>query len=275
MKNIIYEKPFLTAMRIFACVGSLLLIVVTSLRIYNTFIIKQIPADLRNLFGITENIAAIILFYLMIIHPQKIEYLAIGSFMYAIACLALDLDNPMGILMYGFGISVFYVRGVFINKTKQKLIIAIFIYICLLCTGFLYDILISKQTVQAVDYCEAIIDMIGYTLVLSLILFLLITHNHFAKAESQGTQKILNLAIYPGLTESDVVLLQKVLENEQYKNIARAVYKAPGTIRNRLNKIYDLLGVMNRMGFISTYLGYEIVFENSSDSREIDITKTK
>ena len=57
----------------------------------------------------------------------------------------------------------------------------------------------------------------------------------------------------------------KVLENEQYKNIARTVYKAPGTIRNRLNKIYDILGVMDRMGFISTYLGYEIVFEKSND----------
>ncbi|MBO4533966.1 MAG: hypothetical protein J5726_09795 [Treponema sp.] len=135
--------------------------------------------------------------------------------------------------------------------------------------------MISEQTIQAADYYYAIIEKTGYTLVLSLILFLLITHNHFSKAESQGTQKILNLAIYPGLTESDVVLLQKVLENEQYKNIARAVYKAPGTIRNRLNKIYDLLGVMDRMGFISTYLGYEIIFENSSDSQEIDITKPK
>ena len=57
-----------------------------------------------------------------------------------------------------------------------------------------------------------------------------------------------------------------MLKNEQYKNIARAVYKAPGTVRNRLNKIYDLLGVMDRMGFISTYFGYEIVFsQNETD----------
>ena len=157
--------------------------------------------------------------------------------MYAITCLALDLDNSMGILMYGLGICVFYVRGLFINKTKQKVIVAIIVYFCLLCAGLLYSFLISEQTIQAADYYNAIIEKTGYTLVLSLILFLLMAHDHFAKAESQGTQKILNLAIYPGLTESDVVLLQKVLENEQYKNIARAVYKAPGTIRNRLNKI--------------------------------------
>ena len=260
MKNIIYEKPFLTAMRIFACVASVLLIVVTSLRIYNTFFTKQTPSDLRNIFGITENLVAIILFYLLIIHPQKIEYLAIASFMYAFACLALDLNNPMGILMYGLGISVFYVRGLFINKTRQKAIIAVIVYICLLCGGFLYSLMFLK-TLQAADYYYAILEKSGYTLVLSLIMFLIITHNNFVKAESQGTPKILNLASCPGLVEGDVVLLQMVLKNEQYKNIARAVCKAPGTVRNRLNKIYDLLGVMDRMGFISTYFGYEIVFE--------------
>ena len=256
MKNIIYEKPFLTAMRIFACVASVLLIVVTSLRIYNTFFTKQTPSDFRNIFGITENLVAIIFFYLMIIHPQKIEYLAIVSFMYTIACLALDLNNPMGILMYGLGISVFYVRGLFIHKTRQKAIIAIIVYICLLCGGFLYSLLLHETA----DYFDAILEKTGYTLVLSIIIFLLITHNHFSKDGTQAIPKILNLAEIPGLVETDVVLLQKVLENEQYKNIARAVYKAPGTIRNRLNKIYDLLGVMDRMGFISTYLGYEIVF---------------
>ena len=257
MKNIIYEKPFLTAMRIFACVASVLLIVVTSLRIYNTFFTKQRPSDFPNIFGIAVNLVAIILFYLMIIHPQKIEYLAIGSFMYAFVCLTLDFDNPMGILMYGLGISVFYVRGLFIHKTRQKAIIAIIVYICLLCGGFLYSLLLHETA----DYFDAILEKTGYTLVLSIIIFLLITYNHFIKAESQDTPKILNLAEIPGLVETDVVLLQKVLENEQYKNIARAVYKAPGTVRNRLNKIYDLLGVMDRMGFISTYLGYEIVFE--------------
>lgn len=257
MKNIIYEKPFLTAMRIFACVASVLLIVVTSLRIYNTFFTKQRPSDFPNIFGIAVNLVAIILFYLMIIHPQKIEYLAIGSFMYTFVCLTLDFDNPMGILMYGLGISVFYVRGLFIHKTRQKAIIAIIVYICLLCGGFLYSLLLHESA----DYFDAILEMTGYTLVLSIIIFLLITYDHFTKAESQAIPKILNLAEFSGLVETDVVLLQKVLENEQYKNIAREVFKAPGTVRNRLNKIYDILGVMDRMGFISTYMGYEIVFK--------------
>ena len=265
MKNIIYEKPFLKAMRIFACIAAGLLIVVTSVRIYNSFVTKLYDLNLNNIVGITENLIAIVLFYLIILQPQKIEYLAIVSFMYSFECLALNFYNSMGILMYGLGISVFYVRGLFIKKTKIKIIISVIIYICLFLGGILYGLLILKIPIGSHEYYDSIMDKLGYTLVLSIILFLLIIHNHSYMAEMQAQTKTLNLAEYPGLNETDVVLLQLVLENEQYKNIARAVYKAPGTIRNRLNKIYDSLGVMDRMGFISTYLGYEIVFEKSND----------
>ena len=51
------------------------------------------------------------------------------------------------------------------------------------------------------------------------------------------------------------------MDNKQYKVIGNEVFRAEGTVRNRLNKIYDILGVMDRMGFISTYMGYEIVFQ--------------
>ncbi len=265
MKNIIYEKPFLKAMRIFACIAAGLLIVVTSVRIYNSFITKLYDLNLNNIMGTIENIIAIVLFYLIILQPQKIEYLAIVSFMYSFHCLSLNFDNSIGILMYALGISVLYVRGFFIKKTKIKIIISVIIYICLFLGGILYGLLIVKIPIGSHEYYDSIMDKLGYTLVLSIILFLLIIHNHSYMAEMQAQTKTLNLAEYPGLNETDVVLLQLVLENEQYKNIACAVYKAPGTIRNRLNKIYDILGVMDRIGFISTYLGYEIVFEKSND----------
>lgn len=46
------------------------------------------------------------------------------------------------------------------------------------------------------------------------------------------------------------------------------VHRSEGTIRNRLNKIYDVLGVMDRKGFIMTYFGYDIVFEEIKPSPE-------
>ena len=60
---------------------------------------------------------------------------------------------------------------------------------------------------------------------------------------------------------------------DTYKIIAAEVFRAEGTIRNRLNKVYDILGVMDRMGFISTYMGCKIVFENIENKETITTTK--
>ena len=116
----------------------------------------------------------------------------------------------MGILMYGLGISVFYVRGLFIKKTKTKIIISVIIYICLFLGGILYGLVILKIPIGSHEYYDAITDKLGYTLVLSIILFLLIIHNHSYMAEIRAQAKILNLAEYSGLAETDIVLLQKL-----------------------------------------------------------------
>ena len=130
--------------------------------------------------------------------------------MYAFQCLTLNFYNSMGILMYGLGISVFYVRGLFIKKTKTKIIISVIIYICLFLGGILYGLVILKIPIGSHEYYDAITDKLGYTLVLSIILFLLIIHNHSYMAEIRAQAKILNLAEYSGLAETDIVLLQKL-----------------------------------------------------------------
>ena len=112
--------------------------------------------------------------------------------------------------MYGLGISVFYVRGLFIKKTKTKIIISVIIYICLFLGGILYGLVILKIPIGSHEYYDAITDKLGYTLVLSIILFLLIIHNHSYMAEIRAQAKILNLAEYSGLAETDIVLLQKL-----------------------------------------------------------------
>ena len=60
---------------------------------------------------------------------------------------------------------------------------------------------------------------------------------------------------------------------DTYKVIALDVSRSEGTIRNRLNMIYDVLGVMDRMGFISTYMGYEIVFKDEKKKESLPKAK--
>ena len=253
MKNILYEKPFLRTIKLLATIITTFLIVITSLRIYRMIgSFREYTLKIYDFFVLIENIIVIILSFRLIYYPHKIEYLAVMSFIYSFGCLVFDLDNPMGVLMYALGITALYVRGLFINGKKYKIFIFVLLYIGLLLGGIHFGLSESLYP---------LINKLGYTLVLSLIIILLLLYKNHSSIESSNTTSILNLANYPGLVENDVILLQKVLENEQYKNIATAVYRTEGTIRNRLNKIYDILGVMDRMGFISTYMGYEIFFQ--------------
>ena len=265
MKNIIYEKKFLNTVRIIAILIVTLLIIVTSLRIYRIFNpSEEISLSGNNIIVITENILAIFFSFLLIIYPQKLEYLAIICFIYSFDFLVFDLDNPMGILMFALGIVVSYVRGIFINGKKYKVFITISIFLSLLISGihFGYNV-----------FFYSLINKVGYSLVISIIIFLLIAYKNTSVTNMKTSSKILNLAEYNSLVENDVILLRKVLENEQYKNIAAAVYRTEGTVRNRLNKIYDILGVMDRMGFISTYMGYEIVFQKDEITKKQENSK--
>ena len=219
--------------------------------------------SLRRLLG---NSFVICLFVLLTIFPHKLEFFATASFYYSFICFIDDLNNPMATYMFFLGISIFYIRGFFINKKKPKIFLSIIVYIILL---------ISKFRFGRSIFLEILINHLGYTIVLSTILFILISYkeNILSYVKSREINKTLNLSQYSDLVENDVLLLRKVLENKQYKIIADEVFRAEGTVRNRLNKIYDILGVMDRMGFISTYMGYEIIFkteDKSSDNKTMN-----
>lgn len=268
MSNPLLKKKTLLGIKIISISCALFL---TGVEVYNQIKSPAIPHistinfySLRRLFG---NSFVMCLFVILSCYPHKLEFLAMASFYYTLVCFLDDLNNPIGICMFFLGISILYIRGFFINKTTRKIIITIIIYTLLL---------ISKLHFGRGNFLGIIINNLGYTIVLSLILFILIGYkqNLLSNQKSEENLKILNLAQYPELVENDVILLQKVLDNKQYKVIGNEVFRTEGTIRNRLNKIYDILGVMDRMGFISTYIGYEIVFQKDELEFETNNPKT-
>lgn len=91
-------------------------------------------------------------------------------------------------------------------------------------------------------------------------IFLLVKYED-KKNNIKKENNILNIASFSGTKKTDVTLLEKVLQGHQYKNIAFETKRAEGTVRNRLNKLYDILGVYDRVHFVSLYYGYEIIFK--------------
>ena len=260
MKNLLLRRGFLLGIKIFSILCALFL---TGIEVSNQLIRPVISnnsiIDFYSLRRLLGNSFIVILFILLSINPQKLGILAICSFYYAITCSIFDSDNPIGICMYFLGICVLYVRGEFFFKTKQRIIEVILLYLI---------ILLSNIYLGLNAFLNDLLNKLGYTFVLGIIDFLFIATLEYHRTPKIDNSKILNLANYPGLVKNDVLLLKEVLAKKQYKEIAIDLYRAEGTIRNRLNKIYDILGVMDRMGFISTYMGYEIVFQKDDSTSE-------
>lgn len=260
MKNLLLRRGFLLGIKIFSILCALFL---TGIEVSNQLIRPVISnnsiIDFYSLRRLLGNSFIVILFILLSINPQKLGILAICSFYYAITCSIFDSDNPIGICMYFLGICVLYVRGEFFFKTKQRIIEVILLYLI---------ILLSNIYLGLNAFLNDLLNKLGYTFVLGIIDFLFIASLEYHRTPKIDNSKILNIADYPGLVKNDVLLLKEVLAKKQYKEIAIDLYRAEGTIRNRLNKIYDILGVMDRMGFISTYMGYEIVFQKDDSTSE-------
>ncbi len=253
MKNIIYDKRFLLIIR---CISILCIIFLAVIETYDSVTMKKnLFSDIYTFSVLCINILAIVFFFALAIFPYKLEFLAIISFIYSLCCLVFDKNNPIGILMYVLSNVVLYVRGFFIRNTKQKILISVIIYIALLLGELHFGISV---------FLNSLVNKLGYSLVLSIICFLLLTN----KKESNDIARKLNLAEYPLLVPNDIPLLQNVLQNKQYKEIAIIVRRSEGTVRNRLNKIYDILGVMDRMGFIMNFLECDIVFEEIKSNPE-------
>ena len=56
-------------------------------------------------------------------------------------------------------------------------------------------------------------------------------------------------------------LLQQVHDNKKYKEIAQSIHGSEGALRNKLSKIYKILEVGDRTGFLTIYSGYELIYE--------------
>lgn len=251
MNKPIFKKEILNSIRIISVLCIILLTIVEIQIIQKIFVIIYNKSDLYFSILATsiENFFVIIIGILLIIYPHKIEFLAIATFIYSIHGIVFEVNNPMGISMYYLAMVSLLFRGFFNKNGRKKMIIAVLLLLSLIILRFHFGINIFINT---------IIDYLAYSLVLGIMLYLII---HFYQAKQYSIiEKKLNLAEYSGLVKSDVILLQKVLNNKQYKEISTEINRTEGTVRNRLNKIYDILGIMDKIGFITIYTGYEIIF---------------
>ena len=256
MKNFIYSKKTKVSIKIVSIIAMLILALANFSKLVNLFSGK-VKNDLFFWEGFISNLLIMGLFVFVVIYPHKFSLIALACLFYAVSIIPYEPNDPMGILMFDLAMVILNIRGFFRTHTKIK----VPLFIILLIALHLPILRFGPITLMDIS-----IENTGF----SFVFFMGIFFTYGYASRNAPEEKILNIAKYEGLKESGTEMLRRVLDNQQYKVIAIDLQKSEGTIRNRLNKVYDILGVADRVGFITTFTGYELIYKP-----EIEITENQ
>ncbi len=255
---IIYTKKFIKAVSIFSILATILLTFRTGMRIYDIIFnypeYEVLPKDLffRYVSVIIDNLVFIGIFIFLIFNPQKFILIGVIALFYSFDALVTNMQQPyMGIPMFTLGIATFAIRGFFLKNKNLKISIFVALYVICLIVPVFYDD----------DFSEHCITKIAITFVTLIAIFFFTEYAKQTGSKQATKQKILNIATFKGLDRSDQYLLQQVLDNKKYKEIAQSIHGSEGALRNKLSKIYKILEVGDRTGFLTIYSGYKLIYE--------------
>ncbi len=257
MKNYFYGKKQKIIIRIISVIAVIILLIANIKRIIIFLNLNNNKLDFDTLNLSVLNLLSLVLFVLIFFYPEKYSLISLACFFYTIYIFWEETKNPMGILMFDLGTIILIFRGFFKKHKKIKILLLLFLLIMLSCCQLRFGYY---------TFLTTFIDTLGY----SFVFFLGIFFAYGYASRNAPDEKILNIAKYEGLKESDIDLMYRVLNNLQYKVIAKELQKSEGTIRNRLNKIYDILGVADRVGFVTTFSGFELIYKP-----EIEVPETQ
>ena len=259
---IIYTKKFIKAVSIFSIMAAVLLSFRTGMRIYDIIVnyaeyeVLTKSQFLKYVSIIVDNLVFIGIFIFLIFKPEKFILIGLIALFYSIDDLLTNAQLPyMGIPMFTLCIATFAIRGFFLKNKKLKVLIICAIYVICLIVPVFYDDNFSEHFITKIA--------ISFVTLISVFFF-----TEYAKQKSTKLatkDKILNIASFKGLDRSDMYLLQQVLDNKKYKEIAQSIHGSEGALRNKLSKIYKILEVGDRVGFLTIYSGYQLIYEPETD----------
>lgn len=250
-RDFFYSQKALLLIKAIAVAAFIILAVCEYLLLLETSFLKTFSYN--QFFVFVENLVIAIVCIILFFYPHRYGLIGVCSLWYSIVIATTTADNMMCIIMFLLALNTFLIRGFFVKWAKFKVVLVILVY--------LYEFLISLRFGFRV-FIDSSVLKVGYTFVLVLSVYLY-SEFHLSKVliGTKNKDHILNLAEYDGVNRCDVDLLERVLRNKKYKEIAFELHGNPGTTRNRLNKLYDIIGTGDRTGFILKYTGYKIIYE--------------
>lgn len=255
-KQHIYTHKSLKVIKIISLAILILISLTTPFKLYKMFkelkTISYSPLEIIvSIFSFLLNFLLIIFSAILIKFPQKLFLIGIAALVYSLGMSIFDSEAIMSLLMLCVTFSTLLLRGNFKNKKKEILFTFLILY--------LFELLIPlKQGFEI--FLNVFFEKIGTTILLGIIGFFSFEYFKQLFSKESSNEKILNIALFEGLDRSDMYLLQQVLDNKKYKEIAHSIHGSEGALRNKLSKIYKILEVGDRVGFLTIYSGYELIY---------------
>ncbi len=186
------------------------------------------------------------------IKPQNFILIGIISLIAFIDNNIFTSGNYINIILYALFISTFLIRGWFNTYKILKYGFSILLYIIELLPSFF---------VHNEDYLSIFLTKIAFSILTLAVIFFFSEYAKQTGIKAGSGTRTLNLASFKGIERSDMFLLQDVLNNMKYKDIAQKIHGSEGALRNKLSKIYKILEVGDRTGFLTIYSGYTLIYE--------------
>ena len=256
-KQHIYTQKNLKVIKIISLAILILISLTTPFKFYKMF--KELETISYSTLEIILSIFSFLLNFLLILFsailirfPQKLFLIGIEALAYSLGMSIFDSEAIMSLLMLCVTFSTLLLRSNF-NNNKKKILFAFIIL-------YLFELLIPLRQGFEI-FLNVLFQKIGTTILLGIIGFFSFEYCKQILSKESSNEKILNIAKFKGLDRSDMYLLQQVLDNKKYKEIAQSIHGSEGALRNKLSKIYKILEVGDRVGFLTIYSGYELIYE--------------
>ncbi len=249
-QNKLYTKFALTSFKYISLICAVFLIFLEGRHIINgdlNDIRNSLQFNYHLIFRLINLISAFF-FILSFFFPQNIGNISVIAFLYSIMLISFEPKNYMGILMYFFGTSVLFARGLLKRNFKIKFSILGIL---------LFSLILTHLRFGLMNFISYFLISAGGILILSLYTFFMFSY--FSNALTCEEKK-MNLALYPRLTERDCRILQMIQTRTKYSVIAKKENLSEGYLKNRLHFVYEILGTGDKQGFLSYYSDWNIYY---------------
>lgn len=185
--------------------------------------------------------SAIVLIFAFVV-PAEFWLFGALAVIYSAAVLFDQPQNNMGILIFITGILVLALTGFFRKKGKIKTALFTLLYVVLIFSELRFGLKIFVSSLISKSlffFTLVVIILLSFRLALGKLIF--------------TGDKILDLSEFPDLTLRDAEWIELILKETKYDTIARLYGLTEGTVKNNFGRIYRIIGVRDRIHFMSVY----------------------